>query len=473
MSKQPNVLLVTVDQWPASIVRDALALTPTLDQLARNGTQYSRAYSSCPLCVPARRSLMTGLSPRSHGDRDLQETLPMPRRPTIAQTFRDAGYQAYAVGKLHVYPQRDRIGFDEALIAEEGRRQFGVVDDYEAFLESSGHGGEQFLHGLGNNEYITRSWHLPEAAHVTNWTAREMARAIKRRDPTRPALWYLSFTHPHPPLAPLEAYLRLYSGIEVPGPVVGDWAGTALAEIAALRLRRVNAAMYDERSIALARRAFLALCTQIDYQLRVVLGTLNEEGLLDGTVILFTSDHGDMLGNNGLWGKRLFYEDSSHVPMIVVGTKGAERPTGQPVDDRLVCLEDVMPTLLEFAGLDVPEGVDGLSMIGKATRNHLYGEIHEGNLATRMIHDGRYKLIYYPVGNHLQLFDLIEDPRELCDLADNAEYAADRTRLEGLLISELYGADEALVREGELVGLADDPKPLGPNRNLSGQRGLH
>src|SRR5690606_38309884 len=141
----------TVDQWPASITDDALALTPTLDQLARDGTRFSRAYTSCPLCVPARRSLMTGLSPRSHGDRLLQETLPMPDRPTVVQTFRDAGYQAYAVGKLHVYPQRDRLGFDDALIAEEGRRQFGVVDDYEAFLERSGHAGEQFLHGLGNN----------------------------------------------------------------------------------------------------------------------------------------------------------------------------------------------------------------------------------------------------------------------------------------------------------------------------------
>src|SRR5690606_4903617 len=139
-------------------------------------TQYRNAYSSCPLCVPARRSLMTGLTPRTHGDRVLRETLPMPASPTLAETFRAAGYQAYAVGKLHVYPQRDRIGFDDALIAEEGRRQFGVIDDYEAYLAEIGLAGELFLHGLGNNEYLTRSWHLPERAHVTNWTAREMAK---------------------------------------------------------------------------------------------------------------------------------------------------------------------------------------------------------------------------------------------------------------------------------------------------------
>jgi len=254
---------------------------------------------------------------------------------------------------------------------------------------------------------------------------------------------------------------------------VGEWVETALADVPALRLRRVNDEMYDERSIKLAQAAFLALCTHIDHQLRVVLGTLNEEGLLDDTIVLFTSDHGDMLGNNGLWGKRLFYEDSAHVPMIVVGVKGAERPNGRAVDDRLVCLEDVMPTLLELSDVPRLADVDGLSMTGEASRAHLYGEIHEGPMASRMVHDGRYKLIYYPVGDHVQLFDLHEDPKELHDLADSADHAPQRGRLERLLIGELYGGDEEFVRDGRLVGMPDDAGPRGPNRNLSGQRGIH
>ena len=114
----PNVLFVTVDQWPASLLGSAghpVVETPTLDQLARVGTSYTRAYAECPICIPARRSMMTGTSPRRHGDREFQPALPMPRDlPTLAQSFRDGGYQAAAIGKLHVYPSRDRIGFDDA-----------------------------------------------------------------------------------------------------------------------------------------------------------------------------------------------------------------------------------------------------------------------------------------------------------------------------------------------------------------------
>ena len=120
------------------------------------------------------------------------------------------GYQAYAVGKLHVYPQRDRIGFDDVLLGEEGRLQYGAIDDYELFLGDRGYAGQQFAHGMCNNDYLNRPWHLPEDCHVTNWSTQQMVRMIKRRDPTRPGFWYLSYCHPHPPLAPLQCYMDMY-----------------------------------------------------------------------------------------------------------------------------------------------------------------------------------------------------------------------------------------------------------------------
>ena len=118
--RRPNVLLVTVDQWPARFLgidgRNDI-LTPTLDQLARNGVRFINAYSECPVCIPARRTLMTGASARRHGDRVFQPALEMPSNlPTLASCFREGGYQASAVGKLHVYPPRDRIGFDDVLL---------------------------------------------------------------------------------------------------------------------------------------------------------------------------------------------------------------------------------------------------------------------------------------------------------------------------------------------------------------------
>ena len=141
MSDSPHVLVITTDHWPAGLLGAAghpAIQTPTLDQLARNGVRFTNAYSECPGCIPARRSLMTGMSPRSHGDRTFQTKLEMPDAPTMAQTFRDNGYQAYAVGKVHVYPQRDRIGFNDILLAEEGRPYWGVTDDYGHFIIYAG-----------------------------------------------------------------------------------------------------------------------------------------------------------------------------------------------------------------------------------------------------------------------------------------------------------------------------------------------
>lgn len=477
MADHPNVLLISTDHWPASLLGVAdhpTIQTPTLDELARSGTRFTNCYAECPVCIPARRTLMTGTPPRTHGDRVFQETLPMPDHlPTLAQSFREAGYQAYAVGKLHVYPQRNRIGFDDVILDEEGRQQYGAVDDFELFLGDQGYVGQHFGHGMSNNEYSMRPWHLPEYTHPTNWATTQMCRTIKRRDPTRPGFWFLSYRHPHPPLTPLQTYLDLYRDIALDEPFMGDWAATTADLPFSLQAKRYVDDKINAVQRRMARQAFYALCTHIDHQLRVVIGTLREEGLLDNTILLFTSDHGDMLGNHGLWAKRLYYESSANIPMILVGVKGDDRVGHHRVDDRLVGWQDVMPTLLDLAGIPLPETVEGLSMVGTQQRASFYGEIDEGAHATRMIRAGRYKLIYYATGNVRQLFDLQEDPQELVNLAGSADHAAALARLTALLVEQLYGGDEAWVQNGELVGLPARTFTPGPNKGLTSQRGGH
>ncbi len=471
---QPNVLLITTDHWPAALLGEAghpSILTPTLDELARSGVRFTNAYGECPVCIPARRTLMTGTSPRKHGDRDFGETKPMPNLPTMAQAFRDAGYQAYGVGKLHVYPQRNRIGFDDVILDEEGRTQYGVIDDYELFLADQGFTGQQFNHGMSNNDYHARPWHLPESAHATNWATQAMVRTIKRRDHDRPAFWFLSYRHPHPPLVPVKQYLEMYDGIDVGEPVMADWLSGELPY--SLQGVRARAAHMSADQIRLARKAFLALCTHIDHQIRVLVGTLREEDLLDNTIICFTSDHGEMFGDNGMWAKKLFYEASANIPMIVVGTAGDKRVGHHRVDDRIVGWQDVMPTLLDLAGVGIPDTVEGVSMFGEARREYLYGEVGEGDHATRMIRQGRYKLIYYSVGHTRQLFDIDADPQELHDLSQSPDHGAVLEDLTQKLISELYGGDEGWVRDGELEGLPNREFRPGPNRGLSSVRGHH
>lgn len=486
--KKPHVLVITTDHWPASLLGEAghpIIQTPTLDELARCGTRFTNAYSECPICIPARRTLMTGMTPRSHGDRTFQTTLRMPDAPTLAGTFRQAGYQTYAVGKLHVYPQRDRIGFDDVVLAEEGRPYWGVTDDYEIYLGDQGLAGQQFEHGMSNNQYLTRPWHLPEETHVTNWTSRMMSRMIRRRDPNRPGFWYCSFTHPHPPLVPVDHYLRFYEQLDPPGPDMGEWVPGSWDlnrnsddddSKTPWLLRAVHEKWNVRTQIAYksALRAFYALCTHIDHQIRIVLGTLREEGLLDETIILFTADHGDMLGNHGLWAKRLYYEGSANIPMILVGAKSSDAVGVGQVDDRLTGLQDVMPTLLHLAGVEVPETCNGQSMVSETRRSQLYGECNEGATATRMLHDGRFKLIYYPAGNHFQLFDLASDPTECIDLSASEAHLETVSKLKGLLTAELYGSDLGwLDDQGEFIGVEPAAEITTGQRGLFLQRGTH
>ena len=476
MTKRPHVLLIATDHWPAALLGCAghpAIQTPTLDALASSGIRYTNAYSECPVCIPARRTLMTGTSPRTHGDRVFAERMPMPDLPTLAGTFRAAGYQANAVGKLHVYPQRNRIGFDDVILDEEGRTQYGVTDDYELFLGDEGFPGQQFGHGMGNNRYVSRPWHLPEHTHATNWATAAMVRTIKRRDPTRPAFWYLSYRHPHPPLVPLAAYLDQYRE-PVDAPCHGSWAQETAAMPLRLRaVRERTAYLATPAQVDAARRAFYALCTHIDHQLSAVIGTLREEALLDDTIICFTSDHGDMLGNHGLWAKQLFYEYSANVPFLLIGADSASARIEPGVDHRLLGLADVMPTLLELAGVAVPESVEGRSVVTAAPRPWLYGEMSDDIYASRMLHDGRHKLIYYPAGNRSQLFGLQADPSELHDVADAPEARAVRRHLEATLVDQLYGNDLEWVRDGELTGVPDRTYRPGGNKDLGSQRGGH
>ena len=214
----PNVILVTADQWPGALLGLAGRSdidTPTLDRIGGTGIWFPNAFSECPICIPARRSLMTGTAPRQHGDRVFQPALSKPDLPHLADVFRNAGYQTGAVGKLHVYPPRDRIGFEEVLSFEEGRPQLVGPDYWDIWLADRGYAGQGYAHGMSNNGYEFRPWHLPEDCHPTVWQAQQMCRMIQRRDPTRPQFWYLSFNFPHPPIVPPASYLSLYSGRSV------------------------------------------------------------------------------------------------------------------------------------------------------------------------------------------------------------------------------------------------------------------
>ena len=484
MTERKNVLLICTDHWSGLLTGAAghpVVMTPTIDQMARAGVSYERAYSACPSCIPARRSLYTGMSARAHGLRTYREAVDLPDVPLLADCFREAGYQSYCVGKLHVSPQRHRVGFDDVLLEEQGRHQFrdvpdGDADDWEMYLADQGYGGQEYAGGMTQNSWVTRPWHLPEPCHPINWAVREMCRGIRRRDPRKPGFWYLSFSAPHPPLIPLQPYLDMYRDVELDEPVVGNWSRDfddwphhikTLANEHNEPLARARRHEFE-----LTRRAYYATLTHIDHQIRVVLGYLRENGLLDDTVVVFTSDHGHMAGEHGMYCMTPFYEMSAKIPLMVVPAKGDSRIAAGSTDDRLVEFGDIAPTVLDLAGVPIPEHMDRLSAVGGERRAHLFGEHGEGKAAMRMVHDGRHKLIYYPVGNRRQLFDVEADPRDCTDLSGEAAHAETLARLTAILVDEMYGDDRSWIEDGHLVGLPDETFTPRADLGLRGQRGL-
>jgi len=479
MEHRPNILLINVDQWPIDLFEGPLAeqvQLPTLRRLQQLGTTFSRAYTECPVCVPARRTLHTGMTPRNHGINQYELGHRLPDVPTLAQCFSKAGYQTQAVGKLHLHPMRTRAGFDDVLLHEEGRSSGANLDDYELFLGDRGLPGQAFAHALSNNEYSTRCWHLAEDLHPTCWTARSMVRQIRRRDPDRPAFWYLSFCHPHPPLAPLREYWDMYEGVEFADPHEGNWtdADDCPPIIAAFREKfaEITPAMRQR-----ALRAFTALCTQIDAELRLVLAAIREEGQLDNTAICFLSDHGDMIGHHGLWSKFLFYEPAARIPLVLVPPQ-AEAESRNTKDDRLAALQDVMPSLLDLGGIKIPDTVDGSSLIQSSSRGFLLGEHGpvQSAHASRMLRTPNHKLIYYPVGNRFQLFDISADPAETRDLSRDPDSSEIFQSLCDTLAGQLSKTEqEAWLSDGNFIGnQATIPDVFSsPPLNLGLQRSIH
>jgi arylsulfatase A-like enzyme len=188
-----------------------------------------------------------------------------------------------------------------------------------------------------------------------------------------------------------------------------------------------------------------------------------------------------MLGDFGLFAKRLMYENSIRVPMILLGTKENKIVGRGKVSNRLVGLADIMPTLLNLAKIKIPSSCDGQSMLDKKPRKFLYAEANEGINATRMVTNNNFKLVWYPYGNSFQLFDLANDPKELENVYQKTEFQEQIKILKNVLIEKLYGKDMSFIKQGELIGISSDKMKsdngktglgLLGERELLGQRGL-
>ena len=436
-NNQPNIVLITCDHLRADHLGcsgNEVIQTPHIDQLARNGVRFDQAYSTTPICIPARATIMTGLEGKTMGVTTFQPGFELPVKETLPQLLSNDGYQTKVVGKMHVYPERCHYGFDDMLLCEEGRL-FGMYngenrgyDDYELWLTEQGYDGMAFAHGISVNEYAMSPWHLPNHLHPTEWIGLQTCKEIKRRDWTRPLFMWASFTAPHPPLTPLKNDLFLYDRDEMPEPVIGDWVDQHPS------FHTKNLYLTEEKTekqIKLAKQAFYASITQIDRQINRIIGTLREQGMLENTWIIFASDHGESLGDHNLWQKANFLKGSCNIPLIITPPLSGEYDhifsqewLPGKVNSSVVGLQDLLPTCLDISGGTIPNNIDGKSLLPlvidseESVRDTILGEFGEIGLRSLMITDGKWKYIWYEEDGYELLFNLREDPNETRNLAN-------------------------------------------------------
>jgi arylsulfatase A-like enzyme len=425
MPTQPNLVLILADQLRGDCLGVAghpVVATPNLDMLAHRGTWFSSAYSTVPSCIAARASLFTGLSASSHGRLGYEDRVPWTYRTTLAGELARAGYQTHCVGKTHFFPQRAHLGF-QGLESYEGDQNLAgdYVNDYHEWLcERTDGRGCETDHGVDWNSWYARPSHLPEELHTSSWVTTRAIEFLRRRDPTRPFFLNLSFHRPHPPIDPPQVFFDLYRDRPLPAVPQGDWArryDVPITDVNAWH-GRVSAPLLDR-----ARRAYFAQIEHIDNQIGRFLMALRKAAT-GPTWVVFSADHGEMLGDHCLWRKTYAYEGSARVPLIVCPPQGAVRHRSSEV----VMQEDLMPSLLAMAGLPLPAGLDGRSVLpllaapppGGAWRDWGHGEhaaCYAPETGMQYLTDGRWKYIWYTLTGEEQLFDLHGDPQECLNLA--------------------------------------------------------
>jgi arylsulfatase len=389
--------------------------TPNVDRLAARGVRFGQSYSLHPVCVPARASLLVGQHALRTGVLDNQHYIPPDYRgrglATWPELLNERGYYTAAIGKMHFYPWDARFGFQHRRIAED-KRWLHIRDDYWHYLHER---GERKYHGRDSEGYLENKGaiesRLPLELGWDQWVGAEACRFIRSHGNDGPFAMMVGFPGPHCPYDPCAESLAGIDPASMPEPApdAGD-TPALLAQTIASNKRPWNGVDYAEftRAQMLKVRAhYAALVQQIDVEVGRILDTLEEQGLADNTVVIFSSDHGDALGDHGLIGKAQFFESAWHVPMIAAGPGIAPA-----VRDDFVTLTDVTATLLAFGGAERPAFMDarplpGLGLEGDTPRDELIGALSNGWAVQR----GSWRLAKYSTGEQT-LFDLAEDPQE-------------------------------------------------------------
>ncbi|HEX2517207.1 MAG TPA: sulfatase-like hydrolase/transferase [Chloroflexota bacterium] len=452
MSESPsplNLLFITTDQqrWDSLPCYGLdFMRTPHLDRLAREGVVFERAYTPAPLCVPMRAALMSGQWPATLGVLDNSQWFPAGTGgvegagrdgvPVWPEAVTGAGYRTAGIGKMHFTPWDARLGFVERITAED-KRQYFWPDDYEKFLRANGIAKHHPTGLPGYFETLQASvFPHPRRFHVDAYVGDQAADWIARYGGAGqpPFAAWVSFPGPHDPYDPPQEMAAMYDEAPIPEPIPAPaGAGAARGQggvrqspLYQLDLSRATAEHYRRW-----RAHYYANISLIDEGIGKILGALEESGALERTLIVFTSDHGDALGDHGLAYKSAFYEPIARVPLLVRGpgvTPGGRCPA-------LISTLDLVPLFYRTCGLEPPpvvQGIDPTPLLRDPFapgRAFVFSELQ----GRTMVRDERFKYVHYR-DRECELYDLQADPTEERNLAPDPAHTGELARLRGLLV---------------------------------------
>jgi uncharacterized sulfatase len=489
MSKQPNILFLLSDQQRADtlgVLNDKIK-TPNLDRLAALGTTYTRAYPPTPVCLPCRSALMSGCYPSSTGAMHNESPLKPSAGPMVADAFQQAGYYTHMIGKSHLHSCHDAKSPESSPNIHDRdyfRSWHGPWYGFEHATLNIGHSTEKHASGMhygvwledrgidtdkyfGHTNYTDYGpWDLPEEHHNSAWVAETAIDAMSEaREAGKPFYISANFQDPHNPCMVPEPWASMYDPSDMPHFGFKPGEPECFADKPPLyreifetkgdyqaRYSKGGPEMatnashldYDEQQTRENAACYYGMVSLLDHHVGRILDALTASGELENTIIVFASDHGDFLGDHGLWWKELYpYEEAIRVPLIV--SWPGNLPEGR-FNSSLQGLIDLAPTWLGLANINCPPHFEGIdqSTVWRGDQDSLREAIvvedrpSNSSFNQRIFITERYKLVAYSRSEFGELYDMQKDPNQIDNLWAKSEYADLRFRLlQGLLAEEM------------------------------------
>jgi len=445
-NQQPNILFVIADQmtpFMTGVYGDTVAQTPNLDKLAASGIRFDSAYTPCPICAPARASMLTGRYISRIGAYD--NSTPWPdEEPTFAHYLSKAGYDTVASGKMHFIGADQQHGFAKRLTTDifpaglgwttsrQEKTAFSDIHSQPIAIDYVTAGVRQWSMQFEFDEEV--QFRALQYLHSRRMQVGGTMQKPQKQRNSQPFCLCVSYSHPHEPFHPTQELWDRYDNAKIDIPQFPENMSETYSKMdvwlnAFHGVHRVD--LKNEKNLYNLRRSYYALVSYVDDKVGELIKCLEETGLADNTIVIFTSDHGDMLGEKGMIQKRCFYERSSRVPLII---KYPDKHFKGRVETRHCSLVDLAPTVLDMAGIPDKErlSLDGQSLTGPTGSGNsgdnndraVFSELHTEGVYTPcfMMREGQFKYIYIH-NNACQLFNTEHDPKEWKNLSGNPDYA--------------------------------------------------